>query len=235
MVLALSGWSNPKDPHQLQGVWVSTDSSMTELRIESVSSGWHVYASGAYHGKPVDWAPGQVRDLSRVADRSDNGPLEPLQVSLQAAYGQADLRMTLEDESLLVEVSLTYVHAGGLTQERRQLVFMRQGTATADPIQADSPSQAASPVNAGVIFGEATGPAQHIASIFQISLYGPDEASRFHSTQPLHQGYRFEHLPDGLYWLFIEARGTSAAQAEPSRKLIQMEAGQSIHHPVELR
>lgn len=214
---------------KLQGTWRSPNPIMEELRIEPTERGWQVYARSQRDGHPIEWGPGQLPEGARVADWETTEP-QPIVISLLAASGQASLRITPEADYLVVEASLTYLQADGPRREVHELVFTRtEARGNFDLTASDAGTATAR------IEGHPTGPAQHVASIFQVSLYGPNEASRFHSTQSLHEGFRFESLPAGTYWLFVEARGSTGVEVSPSRQLIQVKPGQTLTLPVELR
>ncbi len=89
----------------------------------------------------------------------------------------------------------------------------------------------------GMISGKAIGKAKSTASIFQVSLYGPDDNRHFVSTQSLGKdgGFSFDQLPDGEYWLFVEPRAGTIVQAFPSQIKITIREGKSTIHNIYLR
>ncbi|MEO0473549.1 MAG: hypothetical protein AAF206_28310 [Bacteroidota bacterium] len=92
-------------------------------------------------------------------------------------------------------------------------------------------------VVSGMIFGSAVGFAKSTASIFHLTLYGPNDMQKVVQTVAFNQdkSYRFEGLPDGKYWLFVDSRGSTGIQAFPSYEEIEIEDGVPKKLNVEFR
>lgn len=89
----------------------------------------------------------------------------------------------------------------------------------------------------GTIEGRAIGQAQGTAALFAVSLYGPNDRRTFVRTQPMgrYRQYRFEGLPDGVYWMYVESRGQTLVQAYPSEMQIVVRNGQATIQDIEFK
>jgi hypothetical protein len=232
-LLVISAWSKPPELVPIQGRWICDAPLIKELHIEATSLGWQISAQGMLDGHPIDWGTSMVRRTSQVSEASHGGRIEPIEVSLFAPNGQIDLLLRPVDEYLTVEAYATIMSMAGPQETQHEWIFTRSAAQGVDTSLHANPLVASA--HSGSIHGQAIGPAQAMASLFQVSLYGPDEASRFHSTQSLHEGFSFEHLRDGTYWLFVEPRGSTGVEATPDRNLLRIEQGRMIELPIELR
>jgi len=233
LLMVVSAWSKPPDSIPLQGHWICDDPLVKELHIEATARGWQISAQGVYNGRPIDWGTSLVQDVSEVSEASQSESVKPIEVSLFAAYGQIDLRLRLADDYLTVKAYATIMSTTGPQETQHEWLFTRSSPRGGDAGAYAMPSATA--FETGSIHGQATGPARAVASLFQVSLYGPGDASRFHSTQSLHDGFSFEQLRDGTYWLFVEPRGSTGVEATPDRTIFRVERGQMIELPIELR
>jgi len=228
-----TAWSKPPDSVWLQGCWTSDDSLIRELRIESTPKGLLVFATGLREGRPLDWGSALVRNVSRVAETHQGDDLTPLQVSLFTARGQIDLQLSRQEDLLSATAYLTMVTGQGLQESQYHLSFTRRVAGSWE--QAETSISPLSASRGGNVQGKAIGPARQAASLFQASLYGPDDPNRFYSTQSLQGDFRFQHVPEGTYWLFVEPRGTTGLVVSPRRKLIRVHAGKPTEALIELK
>lgn len=233
LLVVVTAWSKPPDSVSLQGHWTCDDPLVQELHIEATSRGWQISARGTLDGQPIDWGTSLVQSASKVSEASHGESITPIEVSLFAPNGQVDLLLRLADGYLTVQAYATLMGTAGLKETQHEWLFTRSGSSGLDAGLYAAPSEPSA--EAGSIKGEATGPARAVASLFQVSLYGPGDASRFHSTQSLHEGFFFDGLRDGTYWLFVEPRGSTGVEASPDQKLFRVEQGRVIELPIELR
>ncbi|RMG29461.1 MAG: hypothetical protein D6730_03895 [Bacteroidetes bacterium] len=91
-------------------------------------------------------------------------------------------------------------------------------------------SDSAKTLKKGIIVGEAQGPAKSLASLFQISLYGPDDKKAFVTTRPfdLKGQYEFENLTDGKYWIVLTNKSGTAVKVSPKKKVVEVKAGKIL-------
>ncbi|WNJ18064.1 carboxypeptidase-like regulatory domain-containing protein [Pontibacter sp. G13] len=103
--------------------------------------------------------------------------------------------------------------------------------------RAATPVSNATTSQMGSISGKVVGQASSMASIFQISLYGPDNGRQLRTSQPLttDKNYKFENLPDGTYWMLVESKGSTIIQAIPELTEIIILDGKATFQDVELR
>ncbi|MDX1908623.1 MAG: hypothetical protein SF053_16420 [Bacteroidia bacterium] len=87
-----------------------------------------------------------------------------------------------------------------------------------------------------LITGRALGMASSTASLFRVTLYGPDDSNTPYLSQPLSlNGYRFEGLPDGVYFFSVEsASPINQIQPTPAFHTIEVRNGQVVTQDIEL-
>ncbi|MFK7926407.1 MAG: hypothetical protein AB8H47_30950 [Bacteroidia bacterium] len=88
----------------------------------------------------------------------------------------------------------------------------------------------------GQILGKALGMAKSTASVFHLSLYGPDNPNQVQGTKTfsIEKTYEFSNLPDGTYWLIIDSKAMTGIEAFPAYQEITIKDGISYVLDVEL-
>ena len=151
--------------------------------------------------------------------------LENNVASFRSASALIDMEIQNRGNTLEALVVIQRFDQHGAHYEESQIIFER--------IEQAMPTRASSHAN-GVIFGQATGPAKQAASIFDVSLYGPDSEEHLLAVQSLHRGFQFDHLEDGLYYLHINPTNGSAVMVKSDLILIRIEKGRQYKVDPEL-
>ncbi len=89
----------------------------------------------------------------------------------------------------------------------------------------------------GSISGEAYGAARSTATIFQVTLNGPDDPRRFYAAKSFGaaRAFRFEQLPPGKYWIRVTSGAGTMIQALPNDQELYVEPGKNYISNVEFR
>lgn len=89
----------------------------------------------------------------------------------------------------------------------------------------------------GSIAGEAYGTAKSTATIFQVTLTGPDDPQRYFATKSFGpaKAFQFDRLPPGRYWLHVGTGAGTMIQALPNQQELYVEPGKNYISNVEFR
>ncbi|MEZ4826405.1 MAG: hypothetical protein R3C61_08940 [Bacteroidia bacterium] len=210
------------DIRQYAGVWVNaqTGSFLPEIEIFAENDGLFVQAKGNCVSEDCQWQKTEAFPVSFAAD-GNTGAM------IKAAYHsnerEVQIEMEPEGANMLVRVKELVVTEDEKIARNYLYTFLRKN-------QAESHQT-------GSISGSIFGKARSTASIFRISLYGPDNGNQYISTHHFSQGqeYRFENLPDGQYFVMVESRGSTEIEANPSFARVMIKNGEALTHNVELR
>lgn len=87
------------------------------------------------------------------------------------------------------------------------------------------------------ISGEAYGAAKSTATIFQVTLNGPDDPRRFYAAKSFGaaRSFRFDRLSPGKYWIQVSSGAGTMIQALPNVKELVVEPGKNYISDVEFR
>lgn len=89
----------------------------------------------------------------------------------------------------------------------------------------------------GSISGEAFGAAKSTATIFQVTLYGPDDPKQYYATRSFGSAaeFHFDKLPSGMYWIQVSSGAGTIIKALPAQEQIFVEQGKNYISNVEFR
>jgi len=203
------------------GTWASDHDYFAQIRISVQGDRAVAQAYRRCDQGLCFWAKSSLRGFSRV------GQDENTQFSafFEAASARYEMTLYREGSHLVADVAIITFGADGPEDHQAHLVFRRSQAHLRVSPRADQ----------AIISGKPIGPAQGTASLFQVSLYGPDDRERFVRTESLHNGYRFEDLENGTYWIYIQSRGSTGVMVKPERQLITIQEGKPVQQNIELR
>ncbi|MEZ4774510.1 MAG: hypothetical protein R3D00_15100 [Bacteroidia bacterium] len=212
------------DISKFTGVWVNTQPGafLPEIEVLAENELLFIQAKGNCIDDDCVWGKAEAMPVSFAADgRSD----EFLSVVYRNTNREVVIEMAPSGEDMTVRVKEILLKDDEKISKNYLYTFLKR----------DKSSQEA--VELGSISGSVFGNAKSTAGIFRISLYGPDNGNQYISTHNFSQGqeYRFEHLPDGTYIVMVEARGSTAIEANPSFAKVLIKNGEALTHNVELR
>lgn len=100
----------------------------------------------------------------------------------------------------------------------------------------NSPENAESSIY-GSISGQAYGAAKSTATIFQVTLNGPDNPRQIYATKGFGsaRAFQFDQLPPGRYWLQVSSGAGTLIKAFPNQQEFYIEPGQQLVSNVEFR
>ncbi|MCI4667761.1 MAG: hypothetical protein MRZ79_06335 [Bacteroidia bacterium] len=193
------------------GMWSPSNDKYPNLIISSNQGSTNIHASGGFIGSRTE--------ALRFQQVASNGNTE-IQVIFPGKNGNINLKLQFSGENLRATWSKPEVSGQ----------FFR--TVYSKDLSSKNISS-----SRGTIKGEAVGKAKSTASIFQVSLYGPDNNHNFISTQSLGKdgGYNFDSLKDGEYWLYIESRGNTIIEAFPAVQKVMIQNGNASVINIELK
>lgn len=204
---------------ELLGRWLPANAELPQLYVHANANGLWVDAERAcFLGDCGTLSSASF--TQRVAHQSN----PKLSVSYRLPTGTAYLSLQIMGQRLIAYWQIETVEGRHAFDE----VYHR----------ALAPTRTRSTVmGGGSIQGKAIGSGQSTASLFSVSLYGPDNPRKFVKNQPLgrYRNYRFEGLADGVYWLYVESRGHTSVQAFPSRIQVAVQNGQASIQNIEFR
>lgn len=210
---------------EMMGAWLSDDPRFARLEIRVVDGTTRVQAYRRCDEGYCPWSEAHLQGVANMSSQPAN-PTVRYQAQFHLASGPVNMTFRPEGQYLSVKVSAQTFGIDGPQQQESWLTFRRSPQAS---------ERLESEVSRGVIQGQATGPARSTASLFHVTLYGPSQPKRFVATQSLHQGYRFEGLSEGIYWLAIEPRGETTIEPSTTWQLIRVEEGQPVSFDIPLR
>ena len=78
------------------------------------------------------------------------------------------------------------------------------------------------PIKRCSIAGGATGSRKDGASVYNISLYGPEDKTKLHTTKKFDSkySYKFSGLPEGKYWIVLSTRADIMWGPQPSQRVV---------------
>lgn len=210
----------------LQGAWESDHPMIKELRVDTDGTNWYVDARGEQDNRIIHWERAYLQALTSSSENVE----ADMSATLLAARGQLTITFGREGQNLIAHAVFTHFTRGEAQRDEHEILLQRTGERNLQAKSVHIPSQSTGNVEATI-----TGPASSVASIFHASLYGPNEPSFFVSTQSLRPFVSFENLEPGIYWLVVEARGSSGVQAFPDRQRLLIEQGEITACTIELR
>ncbi|GAB4421533.1 MAG: hypothetical protein OHK0039_36410 [Bacteroidia bacterium] len=201
------------------GTWITDDMPGLTVEIMPGPAGLTMRLAETNDVGTVDWGAADIVILpAPVAQTGDDTPL--LGASFVRAPLHAEARLRLHEGAL----ELDLLRYGTRHDMGRDRVILRRKT---------------SGTRSGKIYGSVIGEARGTASLFNVSLYGPDNGYTLVQRLPLNKdkGYSFEGLADGTYWLFVESSTPSfnPVQAYPLQAHVTISQGTAIVQHVELR
>ncbi|MEO0898328.1 MAG: hypothetical protein AAFY71_18085 [Bacteroidota bacterium] len=195
----------------LKGIWKASDDRFPQLHITESGNEVQITAQGGF-------LKGKVQSVRMTSFAG--GMSTKLQVSFP--YGKNSLTLNLRQLGKSLQASWIQSNVDG------KALYAVYSKVT---------RQTASVSRKGKITGNVFGAAKSTASIFHVSLYGPDDSQRFISTQSLgkSEGFDFSQLEDGEYWMYVEPRGETIIRAFPSAQKVIIEKGEAKKILVELK
>ncbi len=205
----------------LLGAWETNYDQFARLEIAGTGDQLQVRAYQRCGDDFCFWSEANVKEWTVASE------VIAIDAPYHAAFYQASgqFEMTFIPRGNVLEVTIkseTFDHEGPHYQELTLRYYKSQ------------PTGLQSSASTGAIYGKPQGAAQSTASMFHVSLYGPNESTTFISTQSLFGGYHFEGLADGIYWLSVEPRAETAVVPSTNRQLIRIENGAVVEFDVSL-
>ncbi len=122
---------------------------------------------------------------------------------------------------------------GGGAAPRGSLV--RDVTAAGDLVVAEGQGSAAT--GRCTIAGRAVGPRSAVARVFSVSIFGPDDASRWREDVPFDPAgnFRSSALPDGSYRLLLDTKADVAVNVAPNQPTVSCTDGSAPELAIEFR
>jgi Mn-dependent DtxR family transcriptional regulator len=209
----------PTASAQISGEWINTQkgSVLSEITILEESGRLYIDPKGSCQGCNTG------RKAVVSATRTSQGVESSLSSIYQINGEEVRILASLSDHKLTVKLQQKTTHGGEIHSENFLYTFEKK----------DNTNKKYS----GSISGSVIGRARSTASIFQISLYGPDNGNRYVSTHFFSRDrtYKFENLPDGTYYVTVESKGSTAIVASPDFAKITVENGKAYVQDVELK
>lgn len=206
---------------QYAGVWVQPQASIPRLVITE--------ENGQLIAEAFSPCGGAVCPLGATLLEAE-GSQQWLKGEFENAGGSYIVSLLPGSETQLY-AEITYVSPSGITEAAAtKFVYTRSS-------ESSEATYAPSDLDRGMIYGKVFGLARSTASLFHVSLYGPDDPNLFVSSQSLgrEKAYRFDQLPQGHYWLFVESKGPTVIRAYPAMSEIEVMGGEGKVMDVELR
>lgn len=212
------------DISKFTGVWINTQAGafLPEIEVLAENDLLYIQAKGNCAGEDCEWPKTEAMPVSFASEgRSDAS----ISVVYRIADREVQIEMAPSGEEMTVRVKDMLIKDDEKISKNYLYTFLKKNQSTSESSVLGSIS--------GSVFGNA----KSTASIFRISLYGPDNGNQYITTHHFSQGkeYRFEHLPDGTYIVMVEARGSTEIEANPSFAKVLIKNGEALTHNVELR
>jgi hypothetical protein len=199
------------------GSWTSEDTSLSCLQVTQEEGIAYLQIWGKIQGVMLVGEKFPARSL--WLNSYDESQMAPGQLSavLPLQTGQVELTLALDPAASSLRAQVRLPEA----QKVQQLRFFRR------PLHS----------RLGSISGKALGPASSVASIFRVALYGPNDGSRAVGITSFDQDqtFCFNQLPDGVYWMQVEAPGFSVVQSFPEETTIVIRNGEARVQNIEMR
>lgn len=214
------------------GTWTNHNSEVPKISISIEGSHLMVRAWGKCDNSVCDWGQVIAEPFSQVIPTSNRGNSRAITATFRHSLGETKLILQNHGSRLSAQ-GISKLAVRGIA-DRFDYMYDLSASSTRSTYPSSNENKE---VVTGTIFGEAFGDAKSTASIFQISLYGPDNTNRFITSINFDQDktYAFEKLEDGVYWIAVESRGPSGVDAYPQAQRIKIENGVAIQVDVELR
>lgn len=205
---------------QLSGKWINTQKGSALSEITIIEENGQVFVDAKGNCQACNSGRKMATPASRAAQSGNQGISSTYQINGISV----DISAVLSGDNLTVRMQQKNQVNGEIHSENYLYSFIR-------------PDGNGARVYSGSISGSVTGRARSTASIFQISLYGPDNGNRYVTTHFFSQdrNYKFENLPDGTYFVAVESKGSTAIMAYPDFAKITIENGKAIVQDVELK
>ncbi|MEL7340308.1 MAG: hypothetical protein AAGM67_07470 [Bacteroidota bacterium] len=212
-----------------KGRWTNENAPISELKIteeggEMYIQVWETTAEGKQ-----DWGKIKAERYDRVSQRE-------MLPTLTATYELADRQVLLVLSSNGKDVEAKVLSFSHQSLQTDHAVYQYHKTKQVSTENIASKSLEAARSHSGQIVGKAMGMARSTASIFHLSLYGPDNPNHVQGTQTFssEKTYEFSNLPDGTYWLIVDSKAMTGIEAFPAFQEIVIENGKSYVLDVEL-
>lgn len=207
------------------GQWVNQDAAVPKLSIIEESDGVYVQAWGKCGTEICDWGIVEAEAYGLISQGNNN-------TTLTATFEREDRQvlLVLSSDGVKIEAKMVSMNNFGLGTEHAIFSYAKEK-------RGEAVNEAAKTSSLGSISGEAMGMAKTTASIFHISLYGPNNPNLVQGMQyfSTDRTYSFDELEDGTYWLIIDSRASTGVQAFPDYQEIVIREGKAYHQNVELK
>ncbi|MDX2246684.1 MAG: hypothetical protein SF052_07915 [Bacteroidia bacterium] len=212
------------DVSKFSGIWVNAQPGafLPEIEVMAENDLLFIQAKANCIGADCIWTKTEALPVSFA---SEGRTRESLRAVYYGENREVQIEMEPSGETMTVRVREMIVKEDERVSKNYLYTFLKKQNSDSDA------------GHLGAISGSVFGKAKSTASIFRISLYGPDNGNQYISTHNFSQGqeYRFENLPEGTYIVMVEARGSTEIEANPSFAKVIIKNGETFTHNVELR
>ncbi len=213
------------------GNWTNNDAPISDLKI--TTQGDEVFVQvweNTKEGKQ-DW--GRVR-----AERYDRVGQTNQLPTLTATYEleNRQVLIVLSSNGFKIEAKLVSFSHSSLETEHAVYQYEKVGSINTLVVNSTEEHSSSAATHSGQILGKAMGMAKSTASVFHLSLYGPDNPNQVQGTKTFsrEKTYEFTNLPDGTYWLIVDSKAMTGIEAFPAYQEIVIKDGKSYIQDVEL-
>ncbi|MEL6845241.1 MAG: hypothetical protein AAFP02_18705, partial [Bacteroidota bacterium] len=212
-----------------KGSWTNENAPISELNITEEGGEIYVQVWEKTTDGKVDWGKIKAERYDRASQREQ---LPTLTATYELAERQVLIVLSSNGKNVEAKV-LSFSHQ---SLETDHAVYQYQKMKSLPVASATREAKKTVAAYSGQIVGKAMGMARSTASIFHLSLYGPDNPNQVQGTQTFssEKTYEFSNLPDGTYWLIVDSKAMTGIEAFPAFQEIVIENGKSYVLDVEL-
>lgn len=215
------------DFNTYRGIWINADAVIPKLSITIENNSLFVGAWEKCNSGSCYWGSVEAKAFTRTSSNQ----LGILRADYQLDHGHALISLQPTGNQMKAVIVLSNPSVG--SKSTMEYLYKKEINHTS---YTDVTPVVEKPKSLGAINGVVFGPAKSIASIFHVSLYGPDNGNKLVKSQHLKtKSFSFDGLPDGKYWLMIDSKGHTGIQAFPRYKVITIQDGKEITQNVELK
>ncbi|MEM6343558.1 MAG: hypothetical protein AAF927_06740 [Bacteroidota bacterium] len=213
------------------GNWSNEEAPISDLQITMQGDEVFVQVWENTEEGKQDW--GRVR-----AERYDRVGQDNQLPTLTATYelNNRQVLIVLSSNGYKIEAKLVSFSHASLETEHAVYHYEKVGKTKSVVVEKTKDAEVSTNTHSGQILGKALGMAKSTASVFHLSLYGPDNPNQVQGTQTFsrEKTYEFSNLPDGTYWLIVDSKAMTGIEAFPAYQEIVIKDGKSYVLDVEL-